>query len=63
MLKKGIFIQEDKKVKNKGVRILIIVLVILIIVAGGVLAYKIVQDKKETEPVTEENNVIVAPVE
>ena len=49
--------------KNKGVRILIIVLVILIIVAGGVLAYKIVQDKKETEPVTEENNVIVAPVE
>lgn len=49
--------------KNKGVRILIVVLVILIIVAGGVLAYKIVQDKKETEPVTEENNVIVAPVE
>ena len=49
--------------KNKGVRILIIVLVILIIVAGGVLAYKIVQDKKETEPVSEENNVIVAPVE
>ncbi len=49
--------------KNKGVRILIIVLVILIIVAGGVLAYKIVKDKKETEPVSEENNVIVAPVE
>lgn len=49
--------------KNKGVRILIIVLMILIIVAGGVLAYKIVQDKKETEPVSEENNVIVAPVE
>lgn len=49
--------------KNKGVRILIIVLVILIIVAGGVLAYKIVQDKKKAEPVAEENNVIQVPVE
>ena len=49
--------------RNKGIRILIIVLVILIIIAGGVLAYKIVQDKKETEPVSEENNMIVVPVE
>lgn len=49
--------------KEKGVKILIIILVILIIVAGGMLAYKIVQDKKEAEPVSEEKNVLIAPVE
>lgn len=49
--------------KKNGVKALIVILVILIIIAGVVLAYKITQDKKQTEPVSEDNNVIVAPVE
>lgn len=49
--------------KKNGVRALIVILVILIIIAGVVLAYKITQDKKQTEPVSEDNNLIVAPVE
>ena len=49
--------------KKNGVKALIIILVILIIIAGVVLAYKITQDKKQTEPVSENNNLIVAPVE
>ena len=45
-------------------KILIIILVILIIAAGGVLAYKIVNDKEDTETAaTEENNVLTAEVE
>lgn len=49
--------------KKNGVKTLIVILVILIIIAGVVLAYKITQDKKQTEPVSENNNLIVAPVE
>lgn len=49
--------------KKNGVKALIVILVILIIIAGVVLAYKITQDKKQTEPVSENNNLIVAPVE
>ena len=52
--------------EGKGVKILIAILVILIIVAGGVLAYKITEDKNQ---VTEENqtestekNVLTAEV-
>ena len=37
-----------RKKKKSGVRVLIVILVILIIAAGGILAYKITQDKKET---------------
>ena len=45
-------------------KILIIILVILIIAAGGVLAYKIVNEKKDTETVVaEENKPLTATVE
>ena len=37
-----------------GIKILIAILVILIIVAGGVLAYKITQDKNNTETILDE---------
>ena len=44
-----------------GVKVLIAILVVLIIVAGVVLAYKITQDKNDTEIISgEENNEIVA---
>ena len=47
-----------------GVKALIVILVVLVIAAGGVLAYKIVQDKnKVEEPATAENNVLVTEVE
>ena len=49
--------------KKSGVKILIIVLVILIIAAGGVLAYKIMKDKENTEETSEENNVLTVNVE
>ena len=53
--------------KNNGVKVLIVILVLLILVAGGVLAYKIVQDKQPTtakidENTTQENDVLVAEV-
>lgn len=41
--------------RNKGIKILIFILVILILAAGGILAYKIVQDKNE-QTVSENNN-------
>lgn len=58
-------LEWERMIKNEenGVRALIVILVILIIIAGVVLAYKITQDKKQTEPVSEDNNLIVAPVE
>ena len=46
-----------------GVKALIIILVILVLVAGGVLAYKIIQDKNNKEVATEEENVLVAELE
>lgn len=46
-----------------GVKVLITILVMLIIVAGGVLAYKIVKDKENTETVANEKNEIVVPIE
>lgn len=46
-----------------GVKALIIILVILVFVAGGVLAYKIIQDKNNKEVATEEENVLVAELE
>lgn len=43
--------------KGKGTKILIVLLIILILVAGGVMAYKIIKDKKgETEEVSENQN-------
>ena len=48
-----------------GVKILIGILVVLILIAGGVLAYKITQDKKETSEASNEpegNDVLVAEV-
>ena len=45
--------------ENGGVKVLIAILVILVIAAGGVLAYKITQDKQETTPVANENGVEV----
>ena len=46
-----------------GVKVLIVILVILIIVAGVVLAYKITQDKSNTETISEEPNNEPVPVE
>ncbi len=46
-----------------GVKALIIILVILVLVAGGVLAYKIIQDKNNKEVASEEENVLVAELE
>ena len=47
-----------------GVKVLVIILVILIIVAGVVLAYKITQDKNNTETISgESNNELVSTVE
>ena len=52
--------------KKNGVRALILVLIILILAAGGILAYKIVKDKKnETQEVSEgqsEDNVLTAGI-
>lgn len=42
-----------------GVKVLITILVILVIVAGGVLAYKITQSKKEETTVSNEDNILV----
>lgn len=42
-----------------GVKVLITILVILVIVAGGVLAYKITQSKKEKTTVSNEDNILV----
>ena len=52
-----------RKSEKGGVKILVAILIILVIAAGGVLAYKITQDKKETEPVSNENNILTAEVE
>lgn len=53
--------------KNKGTKILIVVLVILILVAGGIMAYKIMRDKKnrETQEVSDNQNeeVLIAEIE
>lgn len=50
--------------KKGGVKWLIAILVILIIIAGGMLAYKITQDKEEKETVgEEEENIIVSEIE
>ena len=46
-----------------GVKVLIAILVILIIVAGGVLAYKITQDKNNTETISGEENTETVAVE
>lgn len=46
-----------------GIKILIAILVVLVIAAGGVLAYKISQDREETETTANENNVLTAEVE
>lgn len=50
---------------GKGVKILIFILIILILAAGGVLAYKIIQDKQKVQQVSEnepEENVLTAKV-
>ena len=49
--------------KKGGVKWLIAILVILIIIAVGMLAYKIIQDKKDKETVGEEENIIVSEIE
>ena len=46
---------------GRGVKALIAILVILIIVAGGILAYKIIQERNSKETSQEESNVIIAP--
>ena len=46
---------------GRGVKALIAILVILIIVAGGILAYKIIQERNSKETSQEDNNVIIAP--
>ncbi len=51
----------------KGTKVLIVILVILIILAGGVMAYKITQDKKnqsqEVSNGNQEENVLTAEIE
>ena len=52
--------------KNKGTKILIVVLIILILAAGGVMAYKIINDKKnKTQEVSENQNedILTAKIE
>lgn len=53
--------------ENKGTKILILILIILILGAGGIMAYKIVQDKNqnETKEVSENQNeeILTAGVE
>ena len=46
-----------------GVKVLLAILIILIIVAGGVLAYKITQDKNNTETISGEENTETVAVE
>ena len=46
---------------GRGVKALIAILIILIIVAGGILAYKIIQERNSKETSQEESNVIIAP--
>ena len=52
--------KEKKKSKTK---LFIIILLLIIIAAGGVLAYKIMRDRENTQTVAEEENVIITPVE
>lgn len=50
--------------KKKGTKILIVVLILLIILSGGVLAYKIIKDKKEEQTVSEnKEDVLVAGID
>lgn len=51
------------KKKKSGTKVLVILLVILIIVAGGILAYKIVSDKNNTEETGEKDNIFSSKVE
>lgn len=46
----------EAKVEGKGTKILIAILIILILGAGAVLAYKIVQDKKNVQEVSNNEN-------
>ena len=57
--------KKRKKKNSSGTKVLIGILVVLIIVAGGVMGYKIVKDKKnESESVsTDGNNIITAEIE
>lgn len=43
-----------------GVKVLISILVILVIAAGGLLAYKIIKDKENTETISENDKMTVA---
>lgn len=43
--------------KKSGTKVLIVILVILIIAAGGILGYKIINDKKNTETINEDNPI------
>ena len=54
---------KHKAKKKSKTKALIIILLLIIIAAGGVLAYKIMQDRENTEVIAEEDNVIIAPVE
>lgn len=53
----------NAKKQTSGIKKIIIVLVLIIIVAGGILAYRFLKDKSETETIAEENNEQTAPVE
>ena len=46
-----------------GIKVLIVILVILIIIAGGVLAYKIMQDKNEEQTISGEQENVATTVE
>lgn len=54
---------KHRSKKKSKTKVLIIILLIIIIAAGGVLAYKIMKDKENTQTVSEDNNVLVAPIE
>ena len=47
---------------NKGTTLLIVILSILVIVAGGMLIYKIINEKEESENVVADYNVDITKI-
>ena len=46
-----------RSAKRSSTKTLIVILIILIIAAGGILGYKIINDKKNTETINEDNPI------
>lgn len=54
---------KHKVRKKSKTKVLIVMLLLIIIVAGGVLAYKIMKDREDTQTVSEDDNIMIAQVE